>query len=510
MNPTEEQLKNRIQDSGQQPVPQIDTSRTAVTPSMIGTQPVTLAPTTITPVPDITKLMGSDTVTTPVTPDTTVKSPSLGDRLAGLFTSSKGKAQETQTAVDSATSQGNNDLNQVNTQIKLLQAKSIANQEAAMRSGETLGFASREQQNVARTDAIEALKLSAIAEGIRGNITLAETHAKNAVDAKYAEIDKQIEDMKTNIYNNYDSFSPAEKKKADNALLRIDANDAFVKSQKEEDKAIQSIAIKLAEFGVDTGTVQKVMNAGSVNDAIALAGSKMQDPKAKLELEKIKLDMALTKEDIKYKQKATSLLGEPSDAEKKATESAIKEAKGSIPVMQDKITAVDVLKTSAGLNSRVGTSFLSRAPQGILGTVTKGLVTGGLGLLGDAKAKVSGSGQDFAGGIHKLVGGLTLQSLIDAKSRGATFGALSEGELNILANSASALNDWEIKDSKGNGTGFWNIDEKSFKKELDNIKTLTQRALTLSQGQLLSPDEQSVLDSLYQPGALSPASYFSN
>ena len=92
------------------------------------------------------------------------------------------------------------------------QAKAIANQEKAMQQGETTGFASREAQNIARTDAIEALKLSALAEGMRGNIALAESQATQAINAKYAQIDKEIEDTKTNIYNNYDTMTPAEKK----------------------------------------------------------------------------------------------------------------------------------------------------------------------------------------------------------------------------------------------------------------------------------------------------------
>ena len=213
--------------------------------------------------------------------------------------------------------------------------------------------------------------------------------------------------------------------------------------------------------------------------------------------EKAKFDQIIQQSDPLYKlqlakaQKEVSLLGEPTAAEKKANEAALKEAKAAIPVMQDKIAAVDALKQSGGIASRVGTTdFITR------------------GGLGGVYADLTGQGQDFAGGVHKLVGGLTLQSLIDAKARGATFGALSEGELNILASSATAINDWEIKDKNGKGTGYWNIDATSFNKELDTIKTLTQRALQASGESVLSSDEQSTLDDVYNSATSSPGSYY--
>lgn len=188
-------------------------------------------------------------------------------------------------------------------------------------------------------------------------------------------------------------------------------------------------------------------------------------------------------------RKEISLLGEPTATERKASAEALKEAQSSVPVMQDKINAVDLLKQHPGLNSRVGTTGFSRGAFAISDTL-------------------SGAGQDFAGGIHKLTGGLTLDNLIAAKARGATFGALSEGELKILADSATALNDWEIKDDKGVGTGRWNIDENSFRKELDTIKQLTQRALVQSGQGLFDSDEDNALNELFNSSINTAASYY--
>lgn len=80
---------------------------------------------------------------------------------------------------------------------------------------------------------------------------------------------------------------------------------------------------------------------------------------------------------------------------------------------------------------------------------------------------------DFIAGINQLTSQLTLDSLTRAKAAGATFGALSEGELGILAGSATKLNSWAIKDKNGNITGY-NTSGKSFNAELDKINNFAK------------------------------------
>jgi hypothetical protein len=255
---------------------------------------VNLKPTTQTPVPDITSLMSSE-VPQIVAPTAPQPKQGLGDKLAGLIGLSKGKESDLQTQVTAQTQPYAQQLNELNTQIKMQQAKAIQNQELAMQRGETTGFASREAQNIARTDAIETLKLSALAEGMRGNIALAEQQATQAINAKYADIDRQIEDAKTNIYNNYDSMSPAEKKKADATLLRLDKDDAFVKTRKEDDKITQGFLQEAIAQSAQNGTpipslvLQRANQAETPTEALQILAPYMVDAQAKaLALEKLK------------------------------------------------------------------------------------------------------------------------------------------------------------------------------------------------------------------------------
>jgi len=252
------------------------------------------------------------------------------------------------------------------------------------------------------------------------------------------------------------------------------------------------------KFGASPELVQQAFDAQTKEEAIGLLSGFLQDPQAKIELETALLNNLRKREQIKTIQRQRELLGEPTAAEKKKIEADIKNAEASIPIMQDKIDTVDALLDHAGLIVRVGPTFLARASRGFLGTLGRiALLPAGLisapSLLGGTVTGISGSGQEFAGGVHQLTSGLALQSLIDAKARGATFGALSDAELRILSSSATKLSDWEIKDN-GVGTGFWDIDEESFKRELRTIQDLTRRALVESEGKLFTPEEQAIFD----------------
>lgn len=475
-----------------------------------------VTPTPTAPIPPV----AAAPATTPAPAPAPVAAAPVTDftaRLNDLTATAAGKTLDTAATKANATAPYEQQLNSINTQLATAQANAIAHQESAARAGETLGYASREQQAIARTDSIEVLKLQALQAGAQGNIALAEKHAQAAIDTKYGQVEQDIQTAKTNLYDHYDTFNAAEKKRADATLLRLDANDALVKQHKADETLIYNTANIAFANGADAATVQKMYDAPTPQ-AAALVGAKfMQDPKAKYDLEAARLGNILTKANTAKVQRETSLLGQPSPTEQKAAADALKEAKASIPVMQDKIDLVDALSKSPGLASRVGTSFLTRTPTGsgflgnvgkIVAGVVKAPLTLGLGTFGDVSAAASGAGQNFAGGVHKLVGGLTLDNLIAAKARGATFGALSEGELNILASSATALNDWEIKDAQGHGTGVWNIDEASFNKELKTIQDLTRRAIQQSTGKVFSPEEQAVFNSLDQQPVISAASYY--
>ena len=82
--------------------------------------------------------------------------------------------------------------------------------------------------------------------------------------------------------------------------------------------------------------------------------------------------------------------------------------------------------------------------------------------------------RDFISGIDRLVSTGTINSLVEAKAQGATFGALSDSELSILGASFSKIKSWEVKDSKDRILGYA-IDETAFNAELNRIRETTTR-----------------------------------
>lgn len=121
--------------------------------------------------------------------------------------------------------------------------------------------------------------------------------------------------------------------------------------------------------------------------------------------------------------------------------------------------------------------------EGLLGN-TKGLKAsvGTTGLFGRGGNTDFGAARgDFQAGIQQLTSQLTLDNLLKAKADGATFGALSEGELGLLSATATKLNAWAKTDDKGNITGF-KTSEANVIRELDKINNFAKKDYILKGG----------------------------
>ncbi len=374
-----------------------------------------------------------------------------------------------------------------------------------------------QQAQIAKEAAIKLLPLQAQLAAAQGDVALAQSHLDTLFKIR-SEDSKNDFDYKTKLITT--AIDVADKQEARQLAALQHKEDQNFSQIQDANNYTQQLSLEALKAGDNAAMTQltklNLPQQGSKTFAKDLAAynakvssiqsTMKRNPSTVLDDENKRLqNMKLAKE--------ITLLGEPTAKEKKEAADKMLEAKMSIPIMRDKLAAVDALSDHSGLNSRVGTNILSRTPQDLSGVTGKAAtLVGAFELPFDALDKITGAGQEFAGGVHQLVNGLTLQALIDAKARGATFGALSEGELSLLSSSATKINDWEIKDDKGKGTGVWNIDESSFKKELNNIKTLTNRAILLQEGTLVSPDEDALLNNVYttQKQTLPAASYYSN
>jgi hypothetical protein len=153
-------------------------------------------------------------------------------------------------------------------------------------------------------------------------------------------------------------------------------------------------------------------------------------------------------------------------------EQQAKASETKVSVLQDKINLIDSLLTSKGLAGSVGPYAVARWTP-----------------FQPDKA----DRQEFSAGVNQLISKETVDTLLNLKAQGGTLGALSDQERIMLQNAASKIGTWMQKDKNGNSTGKFEISEEAFKKELNNMKDLAQKAMTRAQGQP-SKEQTQVLD----------------
>lgn len=361
-----------------------------------------------------------------------------------------------------------------------------------------------------RKNAIAALGTSALAQAAQGNLQLAQQQVDRAIQLEFEPEEQKLQFLGQLYAFNKDDLERIDKKRADALNFAVGERSRLLAEQKTEREGVYGIMSTASKFGAPADIVSKLRSARSIDEAIELARPYLRDPQAAIEMESARIDILLKKAQIKKVQRETQLLGEPSEKEKKEIEEKQKEKSASLQAAIDKKDTVGVIEKHSGLSTRVGTTPFARGPQGFFGTAGRLFSVIGIpSAIGGGITNVTGSGDEFAGAVHKLVSGLSIDNLIAAKARGATFGALSEGELKILSNAASAINDWEIRDDDGKATGFWDIDEASFKRELATIRELADRAITQSGGvgSKIPPEDQALIDSIYKV-QFNPASYY--
>lgn len=392
----------------------------------------------------------------------------------------------------------------------------------AMLGGQQAALARvREAEN--QTAAAEIGLLDAQILGTQGKLEAAQNAANRAVDLMYQDREATVNTKLKQIELYTPLFNAKEKKKADALTFALNKENDRIEAEKANLKQIQGLGIKLAEFGVDNATIQKVVSSKDFNSALLAAGSKLADPRMKLELEKLRLDNALTQQRIATEQKA--------EAE------ALKNAQGSIPVLQNKVLLMDAIMGSEALDSVVGTTIFSRGagtaggafgrfaagagagagvgaaagapfagvgavPGAILGGLAGGITAASQG----AKDTFTGERQNLIASVEQLVSKEFLDSLISTKARGGTFGALTKPEQDALTQSATKIGTWRMRaGNKDDGQIIgYNASENDFKKEIGLMKELTAKALQASGGDLYSNDETALLDEVFS-GTFDPA-----
>ena len=350
----------------------------------------------------------------------------------------------------------------------------VANRDAQVISlegtgrGQTTGFIGGEQGRINREAAISALPVQAQLSAAQGDLQMAQAHVDKLFQIRSQDAQMEFQ-FKSKIADSLFAYANESQQRAINTKKEADAR-AY--DEKKTNLAYANDWAKTAiEYG-QSGLAGRIMgldqNSPTFSTELAKLQGQVRKPVVDTSGDNVQFISATANQPAGYFNKSTGLFT-PLDGTNGQGNQDIAKAQSVQTVNQ-----IDSVLNNKAISSAVGTSGLSRSTGGVGNTILQGLSLFGLpAAISGVKNKLSGQQQDFVGGVKQITGQLTVDKLVQAKSNGATFGALSDGERELLAGSASKIGTWEIKDKNGNVVGY-NASESSVKKELDTIKNFAK------------------------------------
>ena len=352
--------------------------------------------------------------------------------------------------------------------------------------------------------------LSVIQMAIQGRYDSAKSIADRSINARISQDQKEI-DISREMYNrNASLFTLAESRAFESA--QADRQRALDKEALDlktlSDTKLE--AMKMAQMnGAPSSVLQAIQSATSPEQVISAGGQYAVTDMLDRQYKQAQLRAANQKPVAKRDTQVVDgklidmQTGEIiSDLSSSPTSNALGNA-----IAESKVDNINNILNSNALGSVVGPSSLARTQPGLWGAAKRffsgalsggtvgagvGAVAGGFGAipgaiigalttgvvntLRGAPSELTGARQSFVGSVEQMRAELTKEKLAQAKGQGVTFGALSDGERGLIANAATKLGTWavHVDGDKDKPVIGYNIDEKSFKKEMDVINYFTK------------------------------------
>ena len=268
-------------------------------------------------------------------------------------------------------------------QLKIIQAEAkqipLQLQKEAEGRGITAGGLRPLETARLRTNAIQALGVSALLQASEGNLTTALELVDRAVAQKYDPIKEQIRIKKENLdlILKSPAYSIADKKRAQAQKDAQDAKEQQIKKQEDDEKEIQGYAIEAAKRGASTDILSRIQQARTPQEALQLAGfylgaefrQEIEDKQFQKDLQTATFNLSVDKfnEDVRqfnleYAQKQTEL--------------ALKEIKSNpdgANVLKE-TAATSAIELLRKFDAREGTTAVGKSK--IIGTFGFGLIPG--------------------------------------------------------------------------------------------------------------------------------------
>lgn len=366
------------------------------------------------------------------------------------------------------------------------------------------------QVEAQRQNAIDALLTNAQLSFTQGQIQSAQAQVKAAVDLKYNAIEQKIANSDKVLARLDLQAGKADSKAVQAAKDRNDQLKADITEKKAQDLKIQQTIIDATPFAPPEviSQAQQAFKDGKSSLEVAQAlgqygGDYLTREKIKAEIRKMDADAAKVRADAK----GTGVTG--ASAATSNAKNWVAQYNSGAMSLEDIYTKIGSTKEALALKNEVSRLIAEQKGKRVYGTDDAtiqainaqvknvndllngdvgsivGLVQGGLGVLPD---EMNIYKQDALAVAKNLVSNQTLQALADAKSKGITFGALSEGELGLVADAAGRISSKLIKDKEGNITGF-SGSEGQFKDDLKLIKDNLEKSIATKTGNQSTEDK---------------------
>lgn len=350
-------------------------------------------------------------------------------------------------------------------------------------------------------------KLAAIASA---DYNAAKSESDKMINLKYDGVIAEINAKKANIENIRGNLTEAQKKVADAQSRLLDKQKQDELDKKAAEKAVSDMLIEASPVAPpDVMARAKAVQAkgGSAMEVATALGKYGGDYLAR---EKIKAEIAKMDADaIKTRADAAKTRGETTGGGTGTTSTASDNAKAWLAQynsgtmsLEDIYTKIGSSKEASLLKNEVARLIAAQGGKRVFGLddasiqainaqiknvddllygngkkeIDKttgdvgsivGFVQGGLGVIPDSW---NTGKQDALAVAKNLVSNQTLQALADAKAKGITFGALSEGELGLVADAASRISAKLKIDPKTKEIIGFTGSESQFKDDLKTIR----------------------------------------
>lgn len=404
-------------------------------------------------------------------------------------------------------------LNEINNQIRGINASAF-NETMRSENRQAPTFAILgEQAAIERQKSAQTFGLAAASQALQGNIALAQDNVQRALDAEFGGLESQLEFSKLLLDRNRDRLNRADSNRTKALEFALGERERLLTEQRQDKQSVYDVMSIASKYQAPTAVLNKILASRNPGEALLAAGSYLQDPKAKIELEGAvlknqltKIEMAKAQQELNtFKQYGGLTPAQWADAREKELKAfqengqKLSLAKKTNIELDKNKTQVQAILNSDALSTVVGPNILARGSlrqKGLVSTAlgsVAGLATFG-GLSGGAAQEISGSADDFVALTEQLLSQQFLDKIIEVKGQGATFGALTDREGNALRTAANAIANSKIE--SGGKTVGYDMSESEFKKQLGIVLGAIEYAREQNEGTVFSSDEEDFFNSV--------------